>query len=210
MIGLRLDAYASGRTLLVVLGQRSDTRPTAHVVSPADALALCGRPTGRRGQPELSSSEGRQGMAYAAEPTGGSVGITRTIPCELVRAPPLLLLLLLLRRRLLRLLLLPLLRAPLRREGPPAAARLRRLFDGSVQSPEESCPTAAAGRGVGQAGGPLSRPARPLPCHIPGGPLPGSRGGGRRLRCGHRQPPYAEESRQSARAGEGAGGRTRG
>ena len=40
-------------------------------------------------------------MANAAEPTGCSVGITLTIPCELVRAPLLLLLL----RRLLRLLL---------------------------------------------------------------------------------------------------------
>ena len=87
MTGLRLDACASGRTLLVVLGKRSGTRPTTRVVSPADALAQCGRPTGRRGQPELSSSEVSQRRANAAAPTDCSVGITRTIPCELVRAP---------------------------------------------------------------------------------------------------------------------------
>ena len=54
-------------------------------------------------------------------------------------------------RHLLRL------RLPLRRAGPPAAARLRRPFLCSAPSPAESSHPTAEGRGVGQAGGPLSR-----------------------------------------------------
>ena len=51
---------------------------------------------------------------------------------------------------------------PLRRAGPPAAARLRRPFHSSAHSPAESSHPAAEGRGVGQAGGSLSRLCAPL------------------------------------------------
>ena len=51
---------------------------------------------------------------------------------------------------------------PLRRAGPPAAARLRRRFHSSAHSPAEYRHAAAEGRGVGQAGGPLSRLCAPL------------------------------------------------
>ena len=56
------------------------------------------------------------------------------------------------RLRLQRLTRCLLLRAPLRRAGPPAAARLRRPFHTSAPSPAEYRPTAAERRGVWQAG----------------------------------------------------------
>ena len=55
-----------------------------------------------------------------------------------------------------------LLRAPLRRAGPPAAARLRRPFLCSAPSPTEYRRPAVEGRGVGQAGGSLRCPCAPL------------------------------------------------
>ena len=58
-----------------------------------------------------------------------------------------------------------LLRAPLRRAGPPPAAWLRRPSHGSAPSPAGSCQTAADGRGMWQAGGPPEPPLR-APHHI--------------------------------------------
>ena len=75
--------------------------------------------------------------------------------------------------RLQRLTPCPLLRAPLRRAGPTAEARQRHPFVGSAHSPAGTSHSALEGRGVGQAGGPLSRLCLPRTPVFATGSTPG-------------------------------------